>query len=188
MDALIVANTNKMQYAISDVLNRVKIDCTVCSTAAEARRAALLRPFDIFIINGGLSDEEGDELAMNLSEIFDCGGIYIDDYVKVDMFSDELGSYGVVSLVRPITKSALADTVRLVLVANARVRALKEKNEELSAKLDDLKYISRAKIALMHSLGYSEEQAHKFIEKKSMDMRVSRRKVAMDILKTYEAY
>ena len=187
MDALIVADTNKMQFAISDVLNRVKIDCTVCSNAAEARRAALVRPFDIFIINGGLSDERGNELAMNLADIFDCGGIYIDEYVKVDMFSDDLGACGVVSLVRPVTKASLADTVRLITVANARVRALKEQNEKLNAKLDDLKYISRAKIALMHSLGYSEEQAHKFIEKKSMDMRVSRRKVAMDILKTYEA-
>ena len=187
MDALIVADTNKMQFAISDVLNRVKIDCTVCSNAAEARRAAIMRPFDIFIIYGGLSDERGNELAMNLSEIFECGGIYIDDYAKVDMFSEDLGACGVVSLVRPITKTMLADTVRLVTVANARVRALKEQNEMLNAKLDDLKYISRAKIALMHSLGYSEEQAHKFIEKKSMDMRISRRKVAMDILKTYEA-
>ena len=37
------------------------------------------------------------------------------------------------------------------------------------------------------ALGYTEEQAHKYIEKKSMDLRVSRRKVAVDILKTYEA-
>ena len=186
MDALIVADTNKMQFAISDVLNRVKIDCTVCSNAAEARRAALVRSFDIFIINGGLSDERGNELAINLADTFDCGGIYIDDYMIIDMFSDELGSSGVISLVRPITKSTLADMVRIVTVANARVRNLKEQNEKLSAKLDDLKYISRAKIALMHSLGYTEEQAHKFIEKKSMDMRISRRQVAMDILKTYE--
>ncbi|MCH5350917.1 MAG: ANTAR domain-containing protein [Clostridiales bacterium] len=187
MDALIVADTTKMQFAISDVLNRVKIDCMVCSNAAEARRAALVRSYDIFIINGGLSDERGNELAVFLAETFECGGIYIDDYVKVDMFSDDLGDCGVVSLVRPITKTTLADTVRIVTVANARVRALREQNDKLNAKLDDLKYISRAKIALMHSLGYSEEQAHKFIEKKSMDMRVSRRKVAMDILKTYEA-
>lgn len=187
MDALIVANSNKVQFAMTDVLNRVKMDCTVCSNAAEARRAALLRPYDIFIINGGLIDEVGNELAANLAETFDCGGIYIDDYNKIDMFSDELAVYGVLSLVRPITKSVLADMVRLVMVANTRVRELKAQNEKLNAKLDDLKYISRAKIALVQSLGYSEEQAHKFIEKKSMDMRITRRQVAMDILKTYEA-
>ena len=68
------------------------------------------------------------------------------------------------------------------------MRALKQKNEELTSKLEDVKYISRAKIVLMRSLGYTEEQSHRYIEKKAMDLRVSRRKVAMDILKTYEAY
>ncbi len=188
MDALIVASTTKQQYALSDVLNAVKIDCVACSTAAEARRAALCRPFELFVINGGLADEQGNELAMFVADTCDCGGVYIDDYMRADMFADSLGSAGVLTLVRPITKSALAEAVRMVSVANARVRALKAKNDELSAKLEDLKYISRAKIVLMRSLGYSEEQAHKYIEKKSMDMRISRRKVAMDILKTYEAF
>ena len=81
----------------------------------------------------------------------------------------------------------MLEAVKLISVSNARVRALKAKNDELTAKLEDMKYISRAKIVLMRSLGYSEEQAHKYIEKKSMEMRVSRGKVAMDILKTYEA-
>ncbi len=188
MDALIVAGTTKQQYALCDVLNRAEFDCTVCSNAAEARRTALCRPFDIFVINGGLPDECGNELAAMLADTYDCGGIYIDEFMRVDMFSEDLGKYGVVCMVRPITKTALADTVRLVSIANARVRALKANNEELSAKLEDLKYISRAKIVLMRSLGYSEDQAHKYIEKQSMDLRISRRKVAMDILKTYEAF
>ncbi len=187
MEALVVASTTKQQYALSDVLHAVNVDSVVCSTAAEARRAALCRPFDLFVINGGLPDEQGNELARDLADTDDCGGIYIDDYARADMFSDELGAVGVITLIRPITKTALSDAVRLIMVANARVRLLKAENEELNGKLEDMKYISRAKIVLMRSLGYTEEQAHKYIEKKSMDLRVSRRKVAMDILKTYEA-
>ncbi len=187
MEALIVASTVKQQHSLSDVMYAVKIDSVVCSSAAEARRAALCRPFDLFIVNGGLPDEQGNELAQFLADTCDCGGVYIDDYNKADMFSEDLGSVGVVTLVRPITKTALVDVVRLISVANTRVRALKLKNDELSSKLEDMKFISRAKIVLMRSLGYSEDQAHRYIEKKSMDMRISKRKVAMDILKTYEA-
>ncbi len=188
MDALICASTPKQQHALCDVIYQLNIDCIVCSTAAEARRAMLCRPFDIFVINGGLPDEHGNELAADIAESNDCGGIYIDDFTRAEMFSEELGAVGVVTIVRPITKSALSEAVRMITIANARVRALKAKNEELSSKLEDMKYISRAKIVLMRSLGYTEDQAHKYIEKKSMDMRVSRRKVAMDILKTYEAF
>ena len=59
----------------------------------------------------------------------------------------------------------------------------KQKNEELTSKLEDVKYISRAKIVLMRSLGYTEEQSHRYIEKKAMDLRVSRRKVAVEHLR-----
>lgn len=187
MDALIVASTPKQQHALTDVVNGLKITCAVCSTAAEARRASMSRPYDLFVINGGLIDERGNELCIDLAQALDCGGVYVDEYAYVDMFEDDLMSEGVIALTRPITRSGLSDAVRLVSAANARVRALKAKNEELSAKLEDQKYISRAKIVLMRSLGYTEDQAHKYIEKKSMDQRVSRRKIAMEILKTYEA-
>lgn len=187
MEALIVASTIKQQHSLSEVLHAVKIDGVVCSTASEARRATLCRSFDMFVVNGGLPDEQGNELARFIADACDCGGVYIDDFAEVDMFSEDLASAGVLTLVRPITKTALAEAINLISVANSRVRALKAKNNELMGKLDDMKFIMRAKIVLMRSLGYSEEQAHRYIEKKSMDMRVSRRKVAMDILKTYEA-
>ncbi len=187
MDALIVASTPNRQHALTDVLHHVKINCVVCSTAAEARRASLCRPFDLFVIYSGLSDEHGNELAMTIADGNDCGGVFIDDYMRTEQIESELNDCGIITLTRPVTKSALLEAVKLISVSNARVRALKAKNDELTAKLEDMKYISRAKIVLMRSLGYSEEQAHKYIEKKSMEMRVSRGKVAMDILKTYEA-
>ena len=141
----------------------------------------------MFVINGGLPDEAGNDLAVDLAGVHDCGGVYIDDYTRAELFEDELAESGVITLSRPLTKTALSSAVRILSVANVRVRELKQKNYELSSKLEDMKYITRAKIALMRALGYTEEQAHKYIEKKSMDLRISKRKVAMDILKTYEA-
>ncbi len=188
MDALIVASTQKQQHALTDVLYHENINCVVCSNAAEARRASFNRPFDLFVINSGLIDEHGNELAAALADANDIGGVFIDDYSRIDSLAEVLNGMGVVMLARPISRSALLEAVRIVAASNARVRALKQKNEELTSKLEDVKYISRAKIVLMRSLGYTEEQSHKYIEKKAMDLRVSRRKVAMDILKTYEAY
>ncbi len=187
MDALIVASTSAQQRALTDVLYHEKFNCVVCSTAAEARRASLCRPFDLFIVNSGLADEHGNELAMAISDSNDCGGVFVDDAMRVEQLADELNDCGIITLTRPVTKTALLDAVRLIKVSNARVRELKAQNEELKVKLEDMKFVTRAKIALMRSLGYTEEQAHRYIEKKSMELRVSRRKVAIDILKTYEA-
>ena len=187
MDALIVASTPSRQHALTDVLHHEKIDCVVCSTAAEARRASLCRPFDMFVIYSGLADEQGNELAISIADANDCGGIYIGDSIRTERIEDQLNDCGIITMYLPITKSQLVEAVRLILVSNARVRLLKAKNEELTSKLDDMKYITRAKIVLMRSLGYSEEQSHKYIEKRAMEMRMSRKKVAMDILNTYEA-
>lgn len=187
MDALIVASTPSRQYALTDVLHHEKIDCVVCSTAAEARRASLCRPFDMFVIYSGLPDEQGNDLAMDIADANDCGGIYIGDSIRTERIEDQLNSCGIITLYLPITKSQLLESVRLILVSTARVRQLKSKNEELVSKLEDMKYITRAKIALMRSLGYTEEQAHRYIEKCAMESRSSRRKVAIDILNTYEA-
>lgn len=187
MDALIVASTQSRQYALTDVLHREKINCVVCYSAAEARRASLCRPFDLFVIFSGLPDEHGNELAIALAEANDCGGIYIDDVTRTEQLQDELNGYGIITLTRPVTRAAFIEAVRMIVVSNMRVQKLKARNEELTVKLEDAKCISRAKIALMRSLGYSEDQAHKYIERKAMEMRVSRQKIAMDILRTYEA-
>ncbi len=69
---------------------------------------------------------------------------------------------------------------------NMRIVGLKEENRDLNKKLEDLKIIDRAKIALIQRLGYTESEAHKHIERQAMNLRVSKREVAVSILKTYE--
>ena len=187
MDALIVASTPNRQHALTDVLHHERINCVVCSTAAEARRALVCRPFDLFVIYSGLADEMGNELAMTIADTNDCGGIYIGSSITIERIEEELNDCGIITMSLPITQSQLVEAVRLLLVSNTRVRILKAKNEELAARLDDMKYVNRAKIVLMRSLGFSEEQSHKYIEKRAMEMRMSRRKVAIEILNTYEA-
>lgn len=56
-------------------------------------------------------------------------------------------------------------------------------NQELS---DEARLINRAKLALMLYLNMSESAAHRYIEKRAMDMRVTKKEIAKNILKTYE--
>lgn len=114
MDALVVAGTPARRNALTEVLYREKINCVVCSTAAEARRASLSRPFDIFIIYAGLPDEHGNELAVNISSENECGGVYIDDITRSERLESDLNDCGVVVLKRPVTKSELVDRKSVV--------------------------------------------------------------------------
>ena len=52
--------------------------------------------------------------------------------------------------------------------------------------MEDIRLVNRAKLLLIEQLKMSESEAHRYIEKRAMDTCVKRRKVAEDIIKTYE--
>ena len=59
-------------------------------------------------------------------------------------------------------------------------------NHRLHRKLDEISLCNRAKAILMKNLGFSEDQAHKHLEKQAMRFGVTRGEVAKRILATYE--
>ena len=61
-----------------------------------------------------------------------------------------------------------------------------EENRRLREKIEELRIVERAKCVLIEHLSFSEEQAHRYIEKQAMDRRMTRRSVAEGILNTYE--
>lgn len=186
MDALIVAATDAQRWVIASAINKQKFDITMCDSGRIVRQAASQRPFHLVVVNSGLADEYGDELCKTLVENYEGGVIFIEDYRKAETAEYELGEYGVIVLPKPLSKAAFIQAVNVVYATETRIDKIKKRNEDLLVKLDDMRYINQAKIALVKALGYSEEQAHKFIERKAMDMRMTRRAVALDILKTYD--
>ena len=52
--------------------------------------------------------------------------------------------------------------------------------------VEDIKLVDRAKLLLVTCLNMSEEQAHRYLEKQAMDLRVSRLEVAKQVIQTYQ--
>lgn len=87
---------------------------------------------------------------------------------------------------KPINRQLLTQNIKFVLNSKAKMQRLKEQNEKLQKKMDDIKIIYRAKLCLMGYLDMTEEQAHRYIQKQAMDMRISPRQVAENLIRTYE--
>ena len=51
---------------------------------------------------------------------------------------------------------------------------------------DEMRLIKRATRALMLYLNMSESAAHRYIEKRAIDMQMSKKEIARNILKAYE--
>ena len=94
---------------------------------------------------------------------------------------------GAMVLPKPISRQFFCQSLKFVSAARRRMRGLKNENTRLQKKIDDIRLVDRAKCVLIQYADFTEQQAHRYIEKKAMDQRVSRREVAEDILRIYES-
>jgi response regulator NasT len=67
-----------------------------------------------------------------------------------------------------------------------RVKRIEKENIELRLKIDELRIVGKAKCLLIEKHGMSEPEAHRYIEKQAMDMRITKYRVAEEILQTNE--
>jgi len=66
-----------------------------------------------------------------------------------------------------------------------RIARLEEENRRLHEKLSAEKAVGRAKCLLVEHRGFTEAQAHRYIEKMAMDRQETRRSVADELIQEY---
>jgi response regulator NasT len=105
-----------------------------------------------------------------------------------DTVSAKVEDYGILVIPKPMNRQIFCQSVKLVTASRQRVLGLKNENLRLQQKIDDIRLIDRAKCALIQYLNMTEPQAHRYIEKQAMDMRITKKEVAGNILQTYDSY
>lgn len=81
-------------------------------------------------------------------------------------------------VVKPFTKADLLPAIEIALSRYAQLRALEAEVADLQERFETRKRTDRAKGVLMTKLGLSEPEAFRWIQKTSMDRRMSMREVA----------
>lgn len=185
--ALIVCGNPANAAVLSGLLKELGIQqAEVCATGGEARRRLSVAEPALILISAPLSDEFGVELALDLEEGGDASVVML---VSGELFEDVQGKLepvGVLCLTKPINRKLLSESLRAILSVRRSIYRLREQNRVLTQKLEDAKLIGRAKCCLMEVLGMSEEDAHRYMQKQAMDMRMTQRAIAENIVRTYE--
>lgn len=185
--ALIVSGSEKAMETIAQFLHSYGYtNLTSTTSGGEARRLTNNQEYGLIVVNAPLTDEFGHELSIMLAENTSSGIILLCKADIADDVADKVGDYGVCVVSRPINKSLLHQSLRLVEATRSRVLGLKRENSKLLIKIDEMRLINRAKYALMQYLGLPEPEAHRYIEKQAMDTRSTRKDVALRILSMYE--
>lgn len=98
---------------------------------------------------------------------------------------DDLSHEGIYTLASD-RREALEGAKRHLVSTGAILAALSREKDHLQKKLEDLTLCNRAKAVLCRTLGFSEDQAHKYLERQAMARRITKTEAAKIILSTYE--
>lgn len=156
-----------------------------CCAGGEARRALCEGDVSLVVVNAPLPDEYGRDLAAQAAAdgtdaILICPAPMAD---KLSAGFEREGA-GVFVLARPLSRAQAAFALRIIRAGRQRVQRLLEQNRRLKKRIEEMRVLTEAKCALALRCGMTEEEAHRAIEKRAMDARISTRDVALEILQS----
>ena len=85
-------------------------------------------------------------------------------------------------LVKPFDQSDLVPAIEMAVSRFSELRQLESEVQDLSERLETRKAVDRAKGVLQQSLGLSEPESFRWIQKTAMDLRLSMRQVAEGVV------
>ena len=184
---LIVSKSEKASSFFITMLKRDGYETILhADTSSAAGRLLNEREIDICVIDVPLKDSPGQELAITASENPACQVILVIKSEYADEVTDQLAPYGILTVSKPVNQNMFWTALKMTDVMAVRYEKMQQEKLKLQTKLEDLRLINRAKLTLMTYLNMTEAEAHRYIEKQAMDRRMTRRKVAEGILRTYE--
>lgn len=162
MQKVIVAFENEANSVkIRDIIESGGVaSCLICRSAAEIKRVVHKQRLNIIICGFKLPDETCPELFQDLPS--QCSMLMIATQSRLELSEVE----GIFKLATPIQRGDLLASVRMLLQMNQRFVRQQHRTQRSE---EERALIGQAKALLMDRHGMTEEQAHRFLQKKSMD-------------------
>lgn len=151
---------------------------------AKVKQKLMEEGFDLLIICTPMPDDFGLQSAMELSGKYPAMSILL--MVNKDVYQETLyraGDSGIMILPRPVSTAFFVAAVEMLRAMNKKAQKLISDNAKLQRKLEDERYVSRAKCLLIEKEGMTEAEAHKYLERQAMNGSVTRREVAVRIIR-----
>jgi len=133
--------------------------CLVCRSAAEVKRCVSKGRASTVVCGFKLPDQSAEDLFADLPP--SCAMLLVAVQSLLDLCQNE----DIFKLASPVSRGDLIASVKMLLQMSRRLeRYVRPRRSETEEKL-----VSQAKALLMDRHGMTEEQAHRFLQKKSMD-------------------
>ena len=183
---LVAGSNEKLSDLLSELLPKNEYALLPpVKTAGEVRRLTMDAGADLVILNAPLKDEFGTQLAQDLADK-NLGVLLLAGNEVYEQVCFRVEQSGVITLAKPTTRQSLYIALRALTALRSKLLQMEQKNRALQQKVADIHTINHAKWLLIQQDHMTENDAHRFIEKQAMDMRLSRREVAENIIRSYD--
>ena len=154
------------------------------ASVGQARRRLLETAYDLVLILTPLKDDFGSQLAVDVCADSSAGALL---FVKGELFdgvSAKVAEYGVMVLPMPTSSPMVSQSLRMLCAQRERLRRMEARQQSVEEKIEEIRLVNRAKWLLIEREHMSENEAQHFVEKQSMDQRITKRRAAEDIIQS----
>jgi len=158
---------------------------SVVGEAGDGERAVELageyRP-DLVILDVKMPVLDGISAAERIAKQHIAPVLMLTAFSQRDLVERARDAGAMAYLVKPFSKSDLVPAIEMAVSRYAELRALEGEIADLSQRLETRKLVDRAKSMLQMKYGLSEPAAFRWIQKTSMDRRMSMQQVAQAVI------
>ena len=180
---LIVSSSEKMTSQLRTFL--ASLSCypiADVSSISAAKREIAERTYDFVIINAPLAEGTGYRFAIDACENKSTISLMM---LKSDIYDDvdlKVSCNGVFTLQKPVSSQIFSLSISWMKAARERLRSLEKKSATLEDRMEEIRIANRAKWVLIEKEGMSEDEAHKYIERKAMNTGSTKTEIAKQII------
>ena len=186
--ALLISAENAKLTGLIPFLNSEGFsDIILSHDIKQASQIADTKTFDLVLINCSENIKDEEDAAIYFSSSTKSFVVMICAKESADALADRTGKDGILVISRPINKHLFHHYLQFVSVFKKRMLGVWQENNELKHLVEEMKVINKAKYLLMQCLSMTEEQAHQYLQKQAMDMRISKYDVAVSVVRTYSS-
>ena len=149
----------------------------VCTSGNDLIRRALIYDECLIVIGYTLADMNINDIYYALAET--CSFLALVNEAHKSFIEEKTDMY---CISNPINKVVLVNAVDMIFQGQKRLHKLMEKVEGLECKIEERKNIEKAKGFLMETLGFTENEAFKYIQKSSMKTGLKMNEIANKIM------
>ncbi|QCV86968.1 response regulator [Acidipropionibacterium jensenii] len=137
---------------------------------------------DLVVMDVKMPKMDGITAADKIAEDRICAVVMLTAFSQRDLIERAKEAGAMAYVVKPFDASDVVPAIEIALARFAEIRAVEDEVSDLEERLESRKVVDHAKGILQSSLGLSEPEAFRWIQKTAMDLRKPMREVAQGVI------